>query len=76
MRCAVFLPMPGARESVAMSPVAMASDRSRSGMAESMPSAVRAPTPETDSSFRKSVRSSRDAKPNSSMASSRTDRYV
>ena len=43
MRCAVFLPMPGARESAVTSPVTIATDRSRIGRAESTPSAVFAP---------------------------------
>ena len=62
--------------SAAASPVTMASDRSRTLSAESIPIADFAPTPLTDVSFRNIVFSSRVAKPNSSSASSRTLRCV
>ena len=72
MRCAVFLPMPGARDSAAASPVRMARRRSASGMLPSTPSALLGPMPLTEVRRLNMSRSSFWQKPKSSMASSRT----
>ena len=76
MRWAVFLPMPGARDSAATSPVRIASRRLDRGILPRICSALRAPIPEIAISRRNISRSSVCRKPYSSIASSRTFRWV
>src|SRR5829696_2548512 len=73
---AVFFPSPGTEESLITSPLATASETSWGDMEESMDMASLGPTLLTAVSTSNAARSSRSAKPNRSIASSRTTSLV
>ena len=76
IRWAIFLPMPGAAVSALASSVTTASASCWGVMADRIASAALGPTPDTLMSSLKLRSSFWSMKPNSSMASSRTFRYV